>query len=652
MRPVPLISAAAAAALLVATAAPAGAQTTSTPAAGEVVNTLSLLQLSSGDEALLEVGVLELIADTLSATPAASVVVTPAFVSGEPVGQQEVTSSEETTVPGVASPAGLAGLLAVAGPDVVASASTTADSATSRAGTDSLGGVELLGAGMDLTGTVSAVSTSTPSGAVGEQTLEITDLALPSLAELLAALGIDLSKLPVEVLYELLGQLELSTDVIDGLEGQLDAALAEVQGAIDALQAEIAAAAADLATKTAALDEAIADAADAAAAVAALEQAKAEKDAAVDQAEADLDEAEVELVAALDALPVDATCADAPDVLGASVVALCEAVTDAQQAVTDATAAATQAAADLVAAEPLARAAEAAVAAAQLAVDTAQAILDGLIDDLLALLETLPQTGALRDAIMAVLSGTPLLSLDALRVVTRATVDSNTAGGQRAEIIGGEVQGLQVLGTDVLENVLGESSVELLDLARTQLEAVNALIAELTGVIETVLTDISLGDIPLFPTLDVPAPTIAVLDGAPETGVQDGFGVASALVQVLSVTLPSITLPAALALPDAGALPAFDLGRVSAAAADGDLVSRELTVGVGSLGPAARFRPAVDVQVPGGGGGSGDPTPTTNNRPLPATGAPALAAVAGLALLSGAALLRRRRAPGDQPAEQ
>lgn len=647
MRPVPLISAAAAAALLVATAAPAGAQTASTPAAGEVVNALSLLQLTSGDEALLEVGVLELIADTLSATPAASVVVTPAVVGGEPVGQQKVSSSEETTVPGAGSPADLAGLLAVAGPDVVASASTTADSATSRAGTDSLGTVDLLGARMDLAGTASAVSTSTPSGAVGEQTLEITDLGLPSVAELLAALGIDLSKLSVEVLYELLDQLDLTTDVIDGLKADLDTAVTGLQTQIDALQDQIDAAAADLATKTAALDQAIADAEDAADAVVPLQQAKAEKDAAVEQAEEDLLAAQQ---AAEEALVGDLTCASPSDVLGPTVVALCDAVDDAAQGVADATAAATQAAADLATAESIAEAAADAVAAAQALVDAAQALLDGLVADLLALLETLPETGALRTAVMAVLSGTPLLSLDELRVVTRATVDSNAEGGQRAEIIGGEVQGLQVLGTDVLENVLGESSVELLDLAQTQLEAVNALIAELTGVIETVLTDVSLGDIPLFPSLAVPAPTIEVLAGDPQTGIQDGFGVASALVQVLSVTLPSITLPAALALPDAGALPAFDLGAVSAAAADDDLVSRELTVGVGSLGPAARFRPAVDVQVPGGGGGA--PTPTTNNRPLPATGAPALAAVAGLALLSGAALLRRRRALGEDRAEQ
>jgi LPXTG-motif cell wall-anchored protein len=213
------------------------------------------------------------------------------------------------------------------------------------------------------------------------------------------------------------------------------------------------------------------------------------------------------------------------------------------------------------------------------------------------------------------------------------------------------VAGLHVLGTDVLSDVLDVTEVDLLDLTTTQLTAVDALVGTLTGALSEVLSTV-----PLFPDLAVPAPQVDVLVADPSTGVVDGFGVASAIVQLLQVTLPPITLPLDLALPGAASLPVFGAGDLSALAV-GDLVSQELSLGIGSLGPSARFRPAVSAAAPGGtptptptptapGTGTTRPpttTTTTSGRPLPATGAPALLGAAGLALLAGAALVRRRR---------
>jgi hypothetical protein len=300
------------------------------------------------------------------------------------------------------------------------------------------------------------------------------------------------------------------------------------------------------------------------------------------------------------------------------------------------------------------------------------------VNSLLAQVQT--QVDALVAAVVSVLDATPLVSLDSVTVRTRAVVTSASAGGQASEVVGGEVSGLRVLGTDVLSDVLGTSRVELTDLAGAPLAAVTRAINGLTGTLSSVLSNV-----PTLPTLSVPAPTVGLLTKSTSTSVSGGFGQASDLVRVLQLTLPAITLPAAVALPGASSLPAFASLPAGGAAlvraqAVGDLVSTPVTVGLGTLSDTVSFRPAVAAQtaapggaapggtapggtspggstpgstMPGGsvpGGSTPDTTapdlvPTGGVPQLPRTGLPAgLPAFAAL-LLAGAVVLRRRAHP-------
>lgn len=647
--------------------------------AGSSASVLTLLTLSAADQEL-RAGVLELLASTLTAPPTAGATVTPLLAGGRAYGRQSVTAGgAPLSVPAQDSAAlvpALAGLVSAATPAFTASATTTAASATSSVGATDLGQVRLLGLPLALDGALGAVSTVTGSGSTGEQVVEVTDLALPSVADLLAALGVDLSALPVEILYELLDQLDLVPATVEGLKGELDAALAPLQAQVDAAQAAIAVAEAGLlaeqatlAPATAALADAEADLAAATAALAPLQAELTSAQLELTAAREDLADASGALTAALASLGVTLEQYLASPLLQATagdlIDPLIQAVDDAQAAVDAATAAAQQAAADLAAAQSVEDAARAAVTAAQAAVAVVQGLIDSaqqLLDDALAALDSLlqavlPRIEALLGAVTAVLDGTPLVSLSALSVVTRTSVTSAAPGGQSAEVVGGEVTGLRVLGTDVLADVLGTTSVELLDLTTAELGAVNGVVDTLTGTLSSVLSSV-----PGFPSLSVPAPQVELLRETTDTGVVDGFGTASAGVDLLSVGLPAITLPLGLQLPRAAGLPAFaDLTGTVSAAAVGDLVSTPVSLSVASLGPQSRFRPgtltAAPVTGPPTTGTPTSGTPTTGTptvaapaprRSLPRTGTPELVAVAGLALLGTAALLRRRRAePSD-----
>jgi LPXTG-motif cell wall-anchored protein len=273
------------------------------------------------------------------------------------------------------------------------------------------------------------------------------------------------------------------------------------------------------------------------------------------------------------------------------------------------------------------------IAAIQTTIDGLQKVLDAAVAALRNLLTGVqPLIDQLLGAIMAVLDGTPLVSFDSLSVVTEAIASSNTSGGQTAKVVGGELVGLEVLGTDVLSNVLGTSSVDLLDLVGGTLADVNGLIAELTGTLSSVLSTV-----PQFPTLSIPAPQVGLLQKSATTDIVNGFGVASTSVKGLSLTLPSVSIPTALALPGAAELPALD-GITQVA---GLLTSAPVKVDVATLSSNSRFAPAV-VAAPG----TGTPTtgtPTGAAPQLPRTGPTQALAVLGLVLMAGAVIARRRR---------
>ena len=668
MRISPLVAAAAATALLASLAGPASAATEPAPAAGVASSAVTLLDVAAGGRTVTA-GTLSLLSDALGTDAVAKIVVTPLTVDGLAYGERTITPADSPATvtafdSGTVAPA-LAGLVKVTSPVFTGTAQNGSSGASSRVGADSLGGVAVLGLPIALEGTLDVGSlVSRTGGAVGDKTLEITNLALPSIADLLAALGLDLSKLPTEVLVELLTELDILTTAVTtagqaltdaiaaaGIQPQIDAAQAEVDTATTALAAkvdelagtnsELAAAQDDLAATTAAL-------APPTAAVATAQRELATANAALATATGALNAAlDVAGLSGIDAynelLPVFR------DPLASVIDPLIAAVTAAQGTVASATATVATATSDLAAAQSLADIAAAAVTALESAIATLQGVIDtlqeavdaavGIVTNVLTSVQ--PLIASLLAAVTAVLDGTPLVSIDALTVITESKVTSANDGGQSATVVGGEITGLHVLGTDVLNNVLGATRLDLLDLTGSTLDGVNGLLTELTGTLSSVLSTV-----PGFPLLKIPAPTIELLTKQSGTGIADGFGTASTGVRALSVTLPSITLPQALALPSAANLPVFastlEAFQVSAVLdSAGNFVSSPVTVALGILSEQARFRPAGSVPPTVAPGAV---LPTTGSQ-LPRTGTTGALALLGVVLMGAAVVARRRRSP-------
>lgn len=660
MRPSPLLSAAAAAALLAAVAGPATAATTPAPAKGVASSSVTLLSVAAGGHTV-SAGTLELLSDMLGAEAVAKILLTPLTADGTAYGQQTVTPAQSpVSAPAISTgsvaPA-LDGLLAVSSPVLEAEADATDGEPSTLAGATSLGGLSVLGLPVTLDGALdTASSVSKTAGATSEKVVTVEGLALPSVADLLGALGLDLSALPIEVLTELLDELGLVNGAVDAAQAALDAATAAIQAQIDAAQAQVDAAAAALAAKTAELAgpqsqlaAAEADLATKTAALAPLQAALASAQSNLTAANSTLTSAQQEVAAATAAIDLFTSNPlniglPVPQALQDALTAANAAVNAANATVASATAAVTQATSDLAAAQSLVDAAQAAVnlikntiATIQTAIDGLQATLDAALAALNGILDGVQaEIDALLGAVTAVLDGTPLVSFDSLTVLTEATATSNTEGGQTARIVGGELVGLEVLGTDVLSNVLGTSSVDLLDLVGGTLDQVNSLIAGLTGTLSSVLSTV-----PAFPTLSIPAPEVGLLTKSSSTSITDGFGVASTSVKGLSITLPSVSIPTALALPGAADLPALD-GITQVA---GLLTSAPIRIDLATLAAQSRFAPAV-VAAPGTGA-PGTETPGTVTPQLPRTGASQGLAALGVALMVGAAVAYRRRVELD-----
>jgi len=614
----PLATAASAALVLGVIAGPATATASaasSDAAAGSATSALQILSLAlAGHQA--DVGTVALTSDTVSGTPVAKVVVTPVKVDGTAYGEQTVTpASSPVTVPVVDSstvvPSALSGLIAVKSPSFDASASDS-DGASSKAGTGSLGSVSVLGAPLSLAGSVDVSSLVNGTNAVGEKTVTVKNLALPSVADLLGALGLDLPKLPLDTLTNLLNGLNLTSTAVTTAQQALTTAEATIktqidstQAQIDATQATITKATTDLATAQTQLTAAQKAAADALAA----QQAAA--------------------AAITAALPAGTTLTQYLALFPSSSLVTTYNAATAQVTSTSA-----------------------AVTAAQSAVDTlqktltdAQTLLSSLVATLNGLLaQVQPQIDALLAAITALLDGTPLVSVDSISIQTQALVTSASTGGQSAKVVGGEITGLKVLGTDVLNNVLGSSSVNLLDLVGSTLTSVTSTINGLTGTLSSVLSNV-----PSLPSLSIPAPQIGLLTKSTATDIVGGFGTASDSVNALSVTIPPITLPASVALPNAASLPAISglpaTGALKAAAV-GDLVSKAITLKLVTLSELSKFHGAVVVVVPGTTPPAGTPaTPPSN---LATTGLPAGLALFAILLVGGALVLRRRLVDGTE----
>ncbi|MDT7546802.1 MAG: hypothetical protein QOE99_2912 [Actinomycetota bacterium] len=639
MRTRPLATAAVAAVLLGAVAGPAAARgtavTAATPAAGTATSAITLLSLAlAGHD--VRVGSVALTSDTTSGAPASKVVVTPVKADGTAYGEQTVTpANSPADVPSFDSsatlPAALGAVASIKSP-VFNVSSSNASGASSKAGAASLGAISVLGIPVKLNGTVDVSSLVDGKNALGNKTLAVKNLALPSIADLLGALGLNLKALPVKTLTDLLAGLNLTNTAVTAAQAALATAQSTLQTQLDAAQAAVDAAQKDLTDKTAQLSKAKIDLAAAPAAVAAAQSAATAANQALTTAQTQYDTAvaPVQAAATLAGLTLDNYAT-----LNSSA-AIVQTFVAARAALASATTAAGTAATNLANAQSAAGTLQTLVTTLQTAVDAAQTLLNSLLATLNGLLGQLaPQINALLAAVTAVLDGTPLVSIDSFTVETKALANSAVAGGQSASVVGGELQGVHVLGTDVLSNVLGNSKVNLLDLTTGALAQVTSKVDALTGVLSSVLSAV--------PGLSIPAPHVALLTKSTSTSIAGGFGTAQNSVRALQVTIPAITLPAALALPNAASLPAIsgapNLKGALGINAVGDLVSKSMTIGLGTLSERASFRPATAGSTP-------VTTPTTPE--LPRTGLPAGIAIFGIVLVAGGLLLRRRFAPAAE----
>lgn len=551
MKPRPVLSTTAflTALVLAGTAGTAAAATTTTAALGTASSALNLLNVQAGGHNV-GVGTIAMTSSTLTGSPVATIDLTPAVVDGAPYGAQRLTPADGSQdVASQTTPSSLASIVSLASPAFTAAA-TAAPS--TKVGASSLGSLNLLGMAVPLNGTLdlgSAVSSTT--GAVASKTVSITNLSLPSIADLLAALGLNLNALPIGSLSALVDQLDLVNSTIDTAQTALAAAAADV----DAKTAALASSNAALTTATTTLNGLLA-------------------------------RVNTTTYPAAGTLTGYLGIAD-PTGVNSSVSGLAAAATSYN-------------------------AAQAAVTLANSLLNTAQALVTST-------------TTTLLNAINAVLDGTPLVSLGGLTVTTKAAVASATPGGQTAQIVGGEVTGLKVLGTDVLKTALGTSTVDVLDVVGSAGSTVSGAISTVTATLSSVLSNV-----PGFPALAIPAPQVSLLKKTTSTSIASGFGKALASVTGLKITLPAVTIPTALALPNAAALPA--LTGVTQVA--GALTSAPVQLDLVTLSEQSAFRPSITTVS--------SPPQTPGN--LPRTGLPVGVALMALMALVGAVVLRRRSA--------
>jgi hypothetical protein len=595
--------------------------------------TLLSLALAGHD---LRVGSVALTSSTATGTPTSKVVVTPVKADGKVYGEQTVTSANSpASVPSFDSaavlPAALRSVVSVKSP-VFNVSSSTSPTAAAKAGTATLGSVTVLGLPVKLDGTVDVSSVVSGTNAAGNKVVAVKNLALPSIADILGALGLDLSAVPIKALSQLVTRLDLvntaasaAQKALADAEAALGSALTTAQANVDSARAAVTAATADVASKTSQAD----------AALAAAQQANSTVGAATTARDA----AATAFNAKLAAIPA-AVGLTLPS--GYNTPAGYESLSAAQKSTVETASPGTAAAAadfataanNLAAAQSTAAAAAAASAAATAALNaakatlaTAQAALSAALATLNALLGQLaPQVNALLAALTAVLDATPLVSVDSFTVETQALVKNAAAGGQTAKVVGGEIQGVHVLGTDVLANVLGNTKLDVLDLVGGTLSQVTSKIDGLNAILAGVLSAV--------PGLTVPAPKVELLTKSTSTSIANGFGNAQNSVSALSVSIPAITLPVSLQLPNAAALPAIsgapNLKGALGINAIGDLTSQAMTLQVGTLTEQASFRPGSATAPPAGG------------PPLATTGLSSTVALLGLLLLGFGLVVRRR----------
>ncbi len=288
--------------------------------------------------------------------------------------------------------------------------------------------------------------------------------------------------------------------------------------------------------------------------------------------------------------------------------------------------------ASLNAAQATLTAAQTALATAQTALAAAQSALAAAQAVLTAAQQLLTAITNLGTAVTGLLATVPLASIGSIDVTTLAD-----AGPHLAATVTGTVSGVKVLGQDVLATVTGSPTTNVSALLGSLSGQLGTALGGLTGALSQVLSHV-----PGLPTLSVPAPVIHLLTVSKGTASSGEQRAAHADVSVLSVTIPSMSIPAAVALPG--------LAPVAGSGAGGPLSTPSITAVVGDLTdraeatlvPAASTPPTV--VTPGQAAGTPASTPSAAAPTLPFTGLNSgLPLTAAALLVAGVALLRARR---------
>jgi hypothetical protein len=487
----PVLAALALGTILPVTAASAA---TGVVAAGSAVSTATLATIAVGDLVVgetvvpghaINVASLTASAQTLtSAAPAVSFV--PVTVDGVPSGAVTVTpANSPTTVGGVTTAALPGNVLSATSPVATLTAAKPASGPTSAL-TASLGTIKVMGLPIAMNGTIKVGSATDATHANAGKTLSVRNVSFPSIGALLAALGIDVTKLPVAALTGLVEELPVivssaTGDAYDTAQGAVTAA----DGLYTTAQGAAAAAATDLATKTAAFD-------------------------------LELSGASLTGVSFTDTGVAGGPLTHTDwDTLGTSVLG--------------------QAAQDAILALP----ANSSLGAKATAYENAKTALDAANAAVGPLFTTLQSAiGTLAGIVSDILDGTPLVSVGAIEVGTTAAV-----GTAKTAKVTGYVSGVHVMGLDVLGVLTGNTKLDVAKLVGTTASQVNALLNALTATLSDVLS-VTHGATGLV----VPAPIVKVLTKSATTGTDGAFGTANVTLDALSVSMGTVEVPRAYAL--------------------------------------------------------------------------------------------------------
>jgi hypothetical protein len=162
---------------------------------------------------------------TLSASsiqnPAAALVdVVPVTLDGTKYGEQKITSGSKTVAPVSKS---VAGAVSLTSPSLALTA-TTVGGPVARLTSATVGSASVLGLQLPaFTGSLNFGSSVVSKTADASKTVQVKAFSLPSLRDLLGALGFDISRLPIATLQSLVNKLNLATSAITTAESALAA---------------------------------------------------------------------------------------------------------------------------------------------------------------------------------------------------------------------------------------------------------------------------------------------------------------------------------------------------------------------------------------------------------------------------------------------